>query len=84
LAEVLCYKPDGHGVDPDEVIEFLSNLYNPSSLTKTPWLTELLTYVSARKSFWSVKRGGHVRDNLAALCEMINYMICDPEYLTNQ
>jgi hypothetical protein len=64
MVEALCYKPKGRGFRSNTVIEHF-NLSNPSRRNMALVLTQLLTEMSTRRSFWErvwgLKRGQSVR-----------------------
>jgi hypothetical protein len=70
LLHALCYKPEGRGSIPDEVIGFI-NRPNPSSRTMALGSTQPLTEMSTTNLPGSKGRPARKADNLTAICEPI-------------
>jgi hypothetical protein len=70
LLEELCYKPEGRGSIPDEVIRFFS-WPDPSSLTLALGSTQPLTEMSTRSLPEGKGRPAHKAGNLIAIFESV-------------
>jgi hypothetical protein len=70
VVEALCYKPEGRGFNPDEVIAFF-NLPNPSSRIMTLGLTQPLIETSTMNLPGGKGRPARKADNLTVVCETI-------------
>jgi hypothetical protein len=66
LLEALCYKPEGPGSIPDEVIGFF-NWPNPSSCAMALGSTQPLTEMSTRNLPGGKGRPAHGANNLTAI-----------------
>jgi hypothetical protein len=72
LVEALCYKTEVRGFDSFcGYCIFFFNLPNASSRAVALGLTQPLTEMSTRKSFWGKALPARKADNLAAICEAI-------------
>jgi hypothetical protein len=58
------------------------HLSNPSRRSMALGLTQPLTEMSTRISFWGIVRPARKADNLSAICEPIVYKMWEPERLT--
>jgi hypothetical protein len=70
LVEALCYKPEGRGFIPNEVIRFF-NLPKPSSCTMVLASTQNPMEMSTRNLRGGKARPAREADNLTAICEAI-------------
>jgi hypothetical protein len=66
--EALCYKPEGRGFFPDEVIKFF-NLPNPSSRTMALEWTQPLTEMSTNLPGYKGRLARKADNNLTVICE---------------
>jgi hypothetical protein len=65
----------------DEVIEFLFNLPNPSSLTKTR-VYSASNRNEYQKTLLRAKARPAFKPDITAICEPIAWIMCDPQRLT--
>jgi hypothetical protein len=83
LVGALCYKPEGPGSIPDEIIEVL-NWPNPFSLTMALGSTQPLAKMSTRNFLAGKGRPEPKADNFTAICEPIFKTVWEPRHLTTQ